>query len=146
VVKLEQLPEGGAPDDAASIEIDTDGRAHVRRPACFRGLKAGQLRALILDVVALRAAGGSLEAARLWLGEDRWAREMKRGKAPVRGRIEAALTVQVVDDLSAAVAGSRARSGKLSGGADQLRVAAGQALELEAAGERDDGRELDADS
>lgn len=126
VVKLEQLEGDAAPPDAASIEIDSNGRAHVRRPACFRGLSPGQLRQLILDVAGLKAAGGSLEAARLWLAEFRWGREMKQGKAPVRGKLEASLTVQVVDDLSSAVAGVRSAVGSLPAGSPSFGSLAGE--------------------
>lgn len=130
VVKLDQV-DGDEPEpDVALLVVDADGRAHLRRPACFRGLGRAQLRQLILDVVALKAAAGSMEAARLWLAESRWLAEMKKGKAPSRLRVDSALTVTVVDDLSAAVAGLPITGAKLPGSTGRA-AGRGEALEVD---------------
>lgn len=81
------------------IEYDGKGGWKIRRPEELEFVPQGQLRSRIMDALAMLALRGDVAAARIWLGEVRWQVEMRKGKAPTRGRMDHEVAVRVVDDL-----------------------------------------------
>jgi hypothetical protein len=76
-----------------------DGSLDVADPSPLAKLPAAKRQRVVLGVVECRALRGDMDAAKLLLSWWRWNREMKRGRAPVRGTVQHDHRVTVVDDL-----------------------------------------------